>query len=169
MMSKEYPWYETVTGAELEQGDLLLECPNYWLQPDGSFVKYDRNCFVISHSCDLANDKLRVVQVCPFWPLEEMTTQSEFLRSRKGREELRRGNLAGYHLLNRCDIEGSVHDLLVVDFRSLFGIPLDLARNLGISQSPRVRLLPPYREHLAQAFARFFMRIGLPTDVPAFT
>ena len=25
---------------------------------------------------------------------------------------------------------------------------------------------PPYREHLAQAFARFFMRVGLPIDIP---
>jgi hypothetical protein len=31
-----------------------------------------------------------------------------------------------------------------------------------------VRLLPPYREHLAQAFARFFIRVGLPVDVPPF-
>ena len=26
----------------------------------------------------------------------------------------------------------------------------------------------PYREHLAQAFARYFMRVGLPVDIPAF-
>jgi hypothetical protein len=30
----------------------------------------------------------------------------------------------------------------------------------------RLRLCPPYREHLAQAFARFFMRVGLPSDIP---
>jgi hypothetical protein len=29
-------------------------------------------------------------------------------------------------------------------------------------------LLPPYREHLSQAFARFFMRVGLPVEVPPF-
>ena len=32
----------------------------------------------------------------------------------------------------------------------------------------RLRLLPPYREHLSQAFARFFMRVGLPVDIPPF-
>ncbi len=26
----------------------------------------------------------------------------------------------------------------------------------------RVRLLSPYKEHLSQAFARYFMRVGLP-------
>jgi len=35
-------------------------------------------------------------------------------------------------------------------------------------QGNRLRLLPPYREHLAQAFARFFMRVGLPADIPKF-
>jgi len=31
-----------------------------------------------------------------------------------------------------------------------------------------LRLLSPYREHLSQAFARFFMRVGLPVDIPPF-
>jgi hypothetical protein len=28
--------------------------------------------------------------------------------------------------------------------------------------------MPPYREHLSQAFARYFMRVGLPSDIPSF-
>jgi len=28
--------------------------------------------------------------------------------------------------------------------------------------------MEPYREHLAQAFARFFMRVGLPVDISPF-
>jgi hypothetical protein len=32
----------------------------------------------------------------------------------------------------------------------------------------RMVLPPPYREHLAQAFARYFMRVGLPHDAKAF-
>ena len=60
------------------------------------------------------------------------------------------------------------NDFLVCDFRSLFGIHLTTLKELAAQQSPRLRLLPPYREHLAQAFARFFMRVGLPIDVPPF-
>jgi len=29
----------------------------------------------------------------------------------------------------------------------------------------RIRLLPPYREHLSQSFARYFMKVGLPQDI----
>jgi hypothetical protein len=32
-------------------------------------------------------------------------------------------------------------------------------------QRPRLRLRSPYREHLSQASARFFMRVGLPRPV----
>ena len=112
--------------------------------------------------------KLEIVQVCPFWPFENLATQVEYLRTRRGREELRRGNLPGYHLLNSCTLAGLVTDLLVLDFRSLFGIPVATAQGLARSQPARRRLLPPYREHMAQAFARFFMRVGLPVDIPEF-
>lgn len=36
--------------------------------------------------------------------------------------------------------------------------------HLGI----RLRLLSPYREHLAQNFSRYFMRVGLPHDAKEF-
>jgi hypothetical protein len=32
----------------------------------------------------------------------------------------------------------------------------------------RWRLQSPFREHFSQAFARFFMRVGLPAAIPAF-
>jgi hypothetical protein len=167
-MPDEYPWYQAVTGTHLEQGDLLRNCPSYRLEADGSLSRESRNCILLSHSCDLANDKLQFVQVCPFWPLEELAQHVEYFRGRRGREDLRRDNVPGYHLLNRCGLPRLEHDFLVIDFRSLFGLHLNTIRQLAADQAPRVRLLPPYREHLAQAFARFFMRVGLPIDVPPF-
>lgn len=57
---------------------------------------------------------------------------------------------------------------LVVDFREIFTLPRTFIESL-VSQrtTPRLRLLPPYREHLSQAFARFFMRVGLPVPIDA--
>jgi hypothetical protein len=167
-MTEPYPWYGLTEGEALEQGDFLLRCPSYQTVSNGEVGVETVNVVLLSHSCDLANDKLDVVQVCPYWPLEAMAAQQEYLRSRKGREDLRRGNLPGYHLLNRPTLAGLENDFLVVDFRSLFGVPLGTIKHLATGQRPRARLLPPYREHLAQAFARFFMRVGLPVDVPPF-
>jgi len=73
-----------------------------------------------------------------------MEKKSPFFKSSNGKEELRRGNVAGYH------------------------VSIDFLIDLIKKKDKRLRLLPPYREHLSQAFARFFMRVGLPVDIPEF-
>ncbi len=55
-MSEDYPWYAAATDRRLEQGDLLVGCPLYRVNPDGSFVREPTDAIVLSHSCDLAND-----------------------------------------------------------------------------------------------------------------
>ncbi|MCS6860043.1 MAG: hypothetical protein NZT92_06970 [Abditibacteriales bacterium] len=59
-------------------------------------------------------------------------------------------------------------EIRVVDFRRVYTLPKAFVRNFAAAQGKRLRPLPPYREHLAQAFARFFMRVGLPVDIPPF-
>lgn len=56
----------------------------------------------------------------------------------------------------------------VVDFRNIYSVSLNFLSDLTMKKGERLRLLPPYREHLSQSFARFFMRVGLPVDIPAF-
>ena len=73
----------------------------------------------------------------------------------------------GWHL-PECLIGGVEPGVRVVDFCSVFTLPLVFLREQARSSAKRLRLLPPYREHLSQAFARFFMRVGLPVDIPAF-
>jgi len=167
-MSESYPWFGVAEGATLSQGELFSTCPYLQVEASGEILRLEYDVVVLSQSCDLANDKLDIVQVCPFWSLDALAANVTFLQSRKGKEELRRGNLPGYHLLNRCTQQGLETDFLVVDFRSVFGVKLTSLKNLATQRSPRPSLLPPYREHLAQAFARFFMRVGLPVDIPAF-
>jgi hypothetical protein len=83
-------------------------------------------------------------------------------------EDARRGNLPGFHVLSACVLPGLVREVRVVDFRRVYSLPLPFMRKRATVSRPRLRLLPPYREHLSQAFARFFMRVGLPVDIPAF-
>jgi len=122
----------------------------------------------MSQSCDLAAKKLDLVLVCPHWSLLEIGEENQHFASEKGKEDLRRGNIPGYHLLNKCDIPGQERDFRVVDFRTAYAVPLAFLCELLAKRGDRLRLLPPYREHLAQAFARFFMRVGLPVDIPPF-
>jgi hypothetical protein len=71
-------------------------------------------------------------------------------------------------MLAACELPGLERGVRVVDFRQLFSLPLAFVRKRAALAGPRLRLLPPYREHLAQAFARYFMRVGLPIDIPPF-
>lgn len=164
----DYPWYGLASGDLLEQGDLIVGCPFHRMQTNGDVERKNYDVVVLSHSCDLAHDKLDFVQVCSYWELEAMVLQVEYFRGKRGREELRRGNLPGYHLLNRCMLVEKPTDHLGVDFRSQFSVNREDLKMLATAQQTRLRLLPPYREHLAQALARFYMRVGLPVDIPAF-
>jgi hypothetical protein len=173
MTDQAYPWYAIVHNNEaILQGDFIKECPvvapPLKIADDVEVCIFNYDVIVMSQSCDLIQKNLELVLVCPVWPLAEFEAKSDFFKSRKGKESLRQGNVPGYHLLNQCDLAGFITDYLIVDFRSVYGIPFDSLIDLAIARGTRVRLLPPYREHLSQAFARFFMRVGLPVDIPAF-
>ena len=163
-----YPWYALTMDDHLEQGDVLRSCPFDRVDQRNEADRLNYDVVVVSHSCDLAHGKLLMIQVCPIWDLESLALEVEYFRSRRGREEVRRGNLPGYHLLNRSELPEFQTGLLVVDFRSQFAVKSERLSFLAASQKPRLRLLPPYREHLAQSLARFYMRVGLPIDIPSF-
>lgn len=178
-MAQQYPWYEVTDDRIVLQGDLLQGCPI--LDPSVEMLGGGEglseqfytplrtyNVVIMSQSCDLIAGKIELVLLCPYSFLEKMTEENPELREPKLREKIRRGEVFGYHMLNKCDDDAFHDDFLVVDFRSVFSLPLAFLKDF-VSRSPkRLRLLPPYREHLSQAFARFFMRVGLPTEISRF-
>ena len=179
-----YPWYETLNHSnEIRQGDLILDCPiiipptnfNYIETQDaqipnaGEVVVRTMNSVVVTQSCDLENDKVENVLVCPYYTWSQfvaaMPTSDQTANGRKRKwDELRKGNLPSYHLINK-DEDVGLEDYLVVDFRNVFGVNYPFLRTFAENIPTRQRLLPPYREHLSQSFARFFMRVGLPIDI----
>lgn len=176
-VTEQFQWYAVMEADEqLLQGDFVESCPvvipsSQQLTGTDAHIDADvreYNTVVMSQSCDLEQQKLDLVLVCPVWPLTEFENANESYKSGKAKEQLRRGNSAGYHLLNKCDVAGFTRDYLVVDFRNVYGVPFNFLLDLAKDRGKRLRLLPPYREHLSQAFARFFMRVGLPVDIPSF-
>ena len=178
---EEYPWYAAVTGRKLVQGDILNRCrvflpPTTLADPDIpetdadlEFTWEERDVVVMSQTCDLVEGREKVdhVLLCPVWRRAELKTGH--LASAKGMEDARKGNLPGFHVLATCGVPGIAEpEVRIVDFRRVYSLPLGFLREFASQAGPRCRLLPPYREHLAQAFARFFMRVGLPVDIPPF-
>jgi hypothetical protein len=174
-----YPWYGVVSGAELEQGDILLQCPFFVIPPEAfrgpgehPVTIQRQNAIVLSQSCDLAiraDGKCAVddVILVPIYTRKELSGHPVYGKP-QGWEDARKGRHAGYHVLNSSALPGQELDFILVDLRRLFTLRIELVREYAAGLGPRLRLLPPYREHLSQAFARFFMRVGLPVDVPSF-
>lgn len=174
MAAEEYPWYKIVKEDCILQGDILRDCPivippskiEEGTSIDSKVIIYD--VIVLSQSCDLAARKIKLVLVCPFWTLDDFGKMDKSFMSDDRKENLRRGDLPGFHLLNKCSLVGFESDYFIVNFKSIYAVPIDYLLEITKNKGNRLRLLPPYREHLSQAFARFFMRVGLPTDIPPF-
>ncbi len=171
---EKYPWYEIVEEDSILQGDIVNSCPvaipPRTIGSGKCLVEVMAfNVIVMSQSCDIEQKKLELALVCPIWSMKEIEIKNPDLQPKKMKESLRKGHIVGYHLLNKCDINGYETDYLIVDFRNVYGVDLTYLRGLIKEQRSRLRLLPPYREHLSQAFARFFMRVGLPVDIPSFS
>lgn len=178
-----YPWYGIIEGDALEQGDIFEACPVFAItlpftyenfrgaDYEARFRALERDVIIVTQSCDLVKDhpKVQEVLLCAIWNLEEFSEESEYIRSTKGREEIRQGKQPGYHMLNACHLPDFERSIRLVDFHRVFTLPFEFMCGLAQARGKRLRLLPPYREHLGQAFARYFMRVGLPVDITPFT
>lgn len=175
-------WYEVVQGEVVLQGDLLAGFPvprivdgaSWPIQP-GAVLKAEfqiSDVVVLTQSCDLENDKIDdilLAQTIP-WPdavNSEVARGNMVVKSKRFREALVAGNVPNFALLhNREQPPGLPWS--VVSFSRLFTAPKAFLVRFAADAGPRLRLRSPYREHLAQAFSRFFMRVGLPHDAKGF-
>ncbi len=173
---QDYPWYSLAQNETLEQGDIFLSFPIYL--PDAlpmekaegepfevsGQVEY-HSVVVLTQSCDLGRGKVSTVIVCPALPFDE-SLDVEGLKYSKGLfDEIRKGRRPPYHLLNPCNIAEQRFPHLIVNFGQVMITRYDQLEQYAQDTKDRIRLNPPYREHLAQAFARFVMRVGLPQDI----
>ena len=174
-------WLEVVEGPGLLQGDLLMNCPVVTVSGDMPFplpedfepavdVSY-YDLVVLTQSCDLHNDKVEDILLAQVVAWAEAVraggAENPALKSREFRRALIAGNVPGLSLLRKRD-SPPLLPWSVVDFHRLFTLTKSFAQKFAASMGPRLRLRSPYREHLAQAFARYFMRVGLPHDARAF-
>jgi hypothetical protein len=164
-------WYITLDSTDpLSQGELIKNCPVIIPPKKLDQKKYILNVkqydvIIISQSCDIEQEKIDYILLCPFYTLNKLEKISPLFKNPIGKEVLRRGNINGLHLLNICPY---IDEYLVVDFRKVFSIFKSFLLNHVNEGVKRITLKSPYREHLSQTFARFFMRVGLPSDIPPF-
>ena len=177
LFSQVYPWYSIASGDEIVQGDILENFPVF-IPPDELAIgseEFKRSVpfgcehmevIVLSQSCDLVKgrEKVEDALLCAVWQRGDLKDDDVFSKVENW-ENARRGRFPACHVLADCNIDEHGRDVSLVDFRRLYSLPLSFV-HARAKTSSRIRLMPPYREHLSQAFARYFMRVGLPTDIP---
>ena len=187
------PWYEVVeAGKKVTQGDLVFDCPlltwdstklpELTGSQDAEVLKHASKGFkadvvVMTQACDLEHGKVKTVVLCPHISLSSfraawaktMTDQSQNPSDKafkRACEDIADGYVWNQAFLNSSDLGPLKVELRLVDFHDIFTVPLPFLQSLLEQRNtPRLRLRPPYREHLSQAFARFFMRVGLPESL----
>lgn len=169
-----YPWYGTTTGNTLSQGDILINfnvvVPSAIVEGDSASAEVRTiDAIVMTQTCDIEQGKVKSLLLCPcwdFWAFVENAEKKGQIWSTAHRKTLRQGNMPGYFLANDANQDGIELGLIIIDFHEVYTAPTILVSSFAATVGNRLRMLPPYREHLAQAFARFFMRVGLPVDIP---
>jgi len=162
-------------GEELVQGDYLPGC---WIPVVGAdfdpaaaepqISVGQSNLIIVTQSCDLANEKIQLAALCPVADLATWEQVNPDYGRRGFWESVRQGRREGLHMLSSFASADDGRNALVADFRQIFSLPLPYLRKHATTLASRWRLQSPYREHFSQSFARFFMRVGLPTAIPAF-
>lgn len=174
-------WWVATTADHHEQGDLLRHFPVVHvddLDLSGEPIVRTRiqiaDTIIVTQTCDLENAKVRNILLARVLSWEAFAT-AQFAAGNTGvkssafRRNLIRGDIPPLTLLHERAPQPSLA-WSIVDFRELYVV--DRARiDVFIAQPGhrrRLRLTSPYKEHFAQSFARFHMRVGLPHDAGAF-
>lgn len=185
-------WYSCVTAeTSLTQGDLIADCPVIAWKPGplnlsgseeseflkGATIAIRADVVVMTQACDLENNKVDNVILCPHISISDYRTAWEDEKKKLNQNPTKRaweslfkdicdGYIWNLTILNAGESGELNTEHRVVDFHDVYTIPRSFLESLLKQRGrPRLRLNPPYREHLSQAFARFFMRVGLPVPV----
>ena len=132
---------------------------------------------ILTQACDLEHQKVHNVVLCPALKLSDFRLGWEAdLRSRNQNptekawrrfcDDIANGVIWSQCFLAASDDVSVPSEVRVVFFTEVYTLPRStIELVLQIRGQPRLRLRPPYCEHLSQSFARFFMRVGLPQAI----
>lgn len=172
------PWWQSVSGKNLAQGDLLPECllpvfvaptPSPSSDDPQEVTVLAQRLIVVTQSCDLENKKVQFVALCPIHTLEEFAGQNPHFQTTKNWEAVRKGQVQALHMIASPESPEINTQSLVVDFGHIVSLPFDYLEDHAAAIGHRWRLESPFLEHYSQAFARFFMRVGLPSGIAQFS
>ncbi len=174
----DYKWYELLQNSEdITQGDIIKGCPVTELLETSEInedIMQSKIIFVdgivMTQACDIANNKAKNIVICALFSKSDFEAQQ--LAEGKTKKQIDgildsicKGQQNSLHIINNFNSDDFSQDYYIVDFKSIYTLPIGIVKKTALNNNIRLRLCPPYREHLSQAFARFFMRVGLPVNI----
>ncbi len=168
-MAHDFPWYELVSDSRsLEQGDILENFTVSVPHPSsGEVVEEYYTLILMTQTCDIV-DGISHLIFCPVWSQAQLAEGMPTFNKPATLGNLKKGYMVGFYPINKSEIASFQRPWRIVQFQRIIELERDSVQNNPQLLLPRLRLLPPYRESIAQAFAKFFMRVGLPipVDIP---
>jgi hypothetical protein len=169
------PFWTRTEGESLAQGDLIPDChvPAFGedFGTEGIEAELDvreTDLVIVTQSCDLENNKISLVALCPIHTLGAFEEVNPAFKTRARWEVVRKGQQAGLHMLASPETPDDNAAALVVDFGEIHSLPPKYLKTRASQLGSRWRLESPFLEHFSQAFARYFMRVGLPSSIRPF-
>ncbi|MBP7861670.1 hypothetical protein KA183_08305 [bacterium] len=180
-------WYSLVSPeTEVTQGDIIFSCPVLdWAgefdpksEPDGQLAQMadgiQADVIVLTQACDLMHGKVDTVILCQHHRIQDYRREWKAAMGDKFKakdwesycKKIVDGIQPNLFMLNSANLETEKLDYRIVDFHRIYTVPLVFLNSYVKARAvKRPSLLAPYREHLSQSFARFFMRVGLPQNI----
>lgn len=170
------PFWTQVEGEDLAQGDFLPGChvPRFGEDfgvhaVEASEIEVGEvDLIIVTQSCDLENNKVSLVALCPIHTLAAFQERNPAFGNKKAWEGVRKGQQPGLHMLGSPTTPSDNRSALVVDFGEIHSLPPAYVKRRAREVGLRWRLESPFLEHFSQAFARSFMRVGLPSAIAPF-
>jgi hypothetical protein len=144
------------------------------IEGEDTVERVKSDVIILTQSCDLAAEKTQHIHVCPIMPLREMFGQLGYDTWGKKKsffEELKKQRRVEKYLTNTNNIKSFgtkyYNDYIVVNFDLAVIVSNEYLREIVGKKKNYLILKSPYREAMAQAYGRYFMRVGNPTDIVA--
>jgi hypothetical protein len=178
-LGRAWQWWESVPStSSITQGDYLQDV---LVEAKSAF----NDLIVLTQACDCEKQTCSVITFCPIFPIqvwiEERVRREIYSRILNNNDSpIDERTIAGWlkELVREDKYLGMV-PLNHVSHPEQLGYFVNLAEPVALARDHvdewrakqkdgnRLRLCPPYREYLAQAFARMYMRVACPIDVAA--
>ena len=166
-------WYEPPEDG-YEQGDIFFDVPvlrpSFDIAVGSTTVELKKiTAILLTQTCDLPKKAQETILIAEVRSYEELArpANSQY-RAKETRRALAHGTGIADFLLPPAPPGLAALSWSVVNYRLLHVVAnpehLDHERRINAS----LRLASPYKEHLAQAYSRFMMRVALPTTLREF-